>query len=119
MRFCTDLLARVRSRFFAPSARARGRGRSRAQGEFCGSVEPCLYFPRGAATCVIEGRSYSLVHINNHDATISINYNHVIIIILYVKWVESVGVSKGVWFVPTFLFEKLATMCTPHYIISS
>ena len=95
MRFCTDLLARVRSRFSAPSARARGRGRSRAPGEFCGSVEPRLYF-----------------HINNHDATISINnyYNHVIIIILYVKWAESVGVSKGVWFVPTFPFEKLPTM---------
>ena len=93
MRFCTDLLARVRSRFSAPSARACGSGRSRAPGEFCGSVEPRLYF-----------------HINNHDATISINYNHVIIIILYVKWVESVGVSKGVWFVPTFLFEKLATI---------
>ena len=62
-----------------------------------------------AYICVIEleGRSYSLVHINNHDANISINYNHVIIIILYVKWVESVGVSMGVWFVPTFLFEKL------------
>ena len=111
MRFCTDLLARVRSRFSAPSARARGRGRSRAPSEFCGSVEPRLYCPRDAATaCVIEGRSYSLIHINNHDATISINYNHVIIIILYVKWVESVDVSKGVWFVPTFLFEKLATM---------
>ena len=47
------------------------------------------------------------------------NYNHVIIIILYVKWVESVGVSKGVWFVPTFIFEKLATMClaAASYII--
>ena len=57
MRFCTDLLVRVRSRFSAPSERARGRGRSRAPGEFCGSVEPRLYFPRGAATaCVIEGR---------------------------------------------------------------
>ena len=56
MRFCTDLLARVRSRFSAPSARARGRGRSRAPGEFCRSVEPRLYFPLGAATaCVIEG----------------------------------------------------------------
>ena len=40
-----------------PSARACGRGRSRAPGEFCGSVEPRLYFPSGAATaCVIEGR---------------------------------------------------------------
>ena len=95
MRFCTDLLARVRSRFSAPSARARGRGRSLAPGEFCGSVEPRLYFPT----------------IDYRLSTISINYNHVIII-LYVKWVESVGVSKGVWFVPTFLFEKLATMCT-------
>ena len=28
-----------------------------------------------------------------------------------VKWVESMGASKGVWFVPTFLFEKLATTC--------
>ena len=57
MRFCTDLLAHVRSGFSAPSARARGRGRSRAPGEFCGSVEPRLYFPRVAATaCVIEGR---------------------------------------------------------------
>ena len=48
MRFCTDLLARVRSRFSAPTARTRGR--SRAPGEICGSVEPRLYFPRGAAT---------------------------------------------------------------------
>ena len=26
------------------------------------------------------------------------------------KWVESLGVGKGVWSVPTFRFEKLATM---------
>ena len=31
--------------------------RAWAQGEFCGSVEPRLYFPRGAATaCFMEGR---------------------------------------------------------------
>ena len=60
--------------------------------------------------CGTQHKSTFIVHINNHDATISINYNPVIIIMLYVKWVESVGVSKGVWFVPTFLFEKLATM---------
>ena len=65
--------------------------------------------------CGTQHKSTFIVHINNHDATISINYNYVIIIILYVKWVESVGVSKGVWFVPTFLFLKLATMILSLY----
>ena len=133
MGFCTDLLARVRSRFSAPSAHARGRGRSRAPEEFCGSVEPRLYFPRGAATaCVIEGRvaprcngrkAYTVYLLkirqvkNNYCSGLPKqlevklqysyrNYNHVIIIILYVKWVESVGVSKGVWFVLLFFLKS-------------
>ena len=59
-----------------PSARARGRGRSRAPG---GSVEPRLYFPRGAATACVIIELWHSAEINNHNATISINYNHVIL----------------------------------------
>ena len=33
--------------------------------------------------------------------------------VLYLKkWVEFLGVDKGVWSVPTFRVEKLATMCS-------
>ena len=103
MRFCTDLLARVRSRFSAPSARANGRGRSWTPGEFCGLVEPRLYFPSGAATaCLILAP-----RCNGRKA-----YTVYLLKILQVKCKMGgvCGCEQGVWFVPTFLFEKLATM---------
>ena len=73
-----------------------------------------FYLPRAVLREAESVRYYRPVL----ECTTAFYYHHPFYNNYYtLKWVESLGVVKGVWSVPTFSFEKLATCYTNSLII--